>query len=147
MPAPKGHVPYNEKGEGGRPRRYSIEDIERYADELVEWMKDESRFWFKDFCLERGIDPDCIAEWAKDNKRFNGAYRLAKGLQESRIFKGSMLNSFNCGMAKFALMNCHDWKDKQETKLSGDSVNPLAFILQRIDGQSKDLIGGESESE
>ena len=55
MPAPKGYPPYPGCEKGGRPRRFSTEDIERFADELVEWMKDESRFWLKDFCLERGL--------------------------------------------------------------------------------------------
>jgi hypothetical protein len=145
MPAPVGHKHYNTQGEGGRPRRYSIEDVERFADELIVWMKDESHFWFKDFCLERDIDPDFMAEWAKENPRFNEAYKLAKGLQESRIFKGSMMEKFNSGMSKFALMNCHGWADRSESKICGDSVNPLAFILQNVDGITKDLVNDEHE--
>jgi hypothetical protein len=140
MPAPKNHQPYKGCETGGRPRRYSTDDIEKKADELVEWMKNDSRFWFKDFCLERNIDPDLMAEWARENEKFNGAYKLAKGLQESRIFKGAMTETFNSGMSKFALMNCHGWSDKQETKFSGDAVNPLAFILQNIDGHTKELV-------
>jgi DNA-packaging protein gp3 len=138
--ATKGHPPYNINGEGGRPRKYTLDDIERFADELVDWMKNESRFWFKDFCLERGIDPDLMSKWARENDNFNIAYKLAKGLQESRIFKGSMTDTFNAGMAKFALMNNHGWSDKQETKVSGDAVNPLAFVLEQIDGKSKELV-------
>lgn len=145
MPAPRFHEPYNENGEGGRPRRYSTKDIEKFADDLVVWMKNESHFWLKDFCLERDIDPDYMAEWAKENERFNGAYRLAKGLQESRIFQGSMQDTFNSSMSKFALMNCHGWADKSESKVSGDAANPLAFILNNIDGKTKDLVNGETE--
>ncbi|WP_068469954.1 terminase small subunit [Candidatus Protochlamydia phocaeensis] len=145
MPAPKNHPPYPGCETGGRPRRYSKEDIERFADELIIWMKKESNFWLKDFCLERDIDPDFMAEWAKENKKFNGAYKLAKGIQESRIFKGAMMETFNTGMSKFALMNCHGWADKQESKISGDASNPLAFVLNSIDGQSKDLVDGEAE--
>jgi hypothetical protein len=140
MPAPKNHPPYKGSETGGRPRKFSTEDVERFADELVEWMKDESRFWFKDFCLERDIDPDCMSEWAKENQKFCGAYKLAKGLQESRIFKGSMMETFNSGMSKFALMNCHGWSDKQESKISGDAASPLAFLMQQADGKSKDIV-------
>ena len=143
MPAPKGHAPYPGCETGGRPRRFSTEDIERFADELLEWMKDESRFWLKDFFIERGIDPDYMAIWAKENEKFSGAYRLAKVMQESRIFKGSMMETFNTGMSKFALMNVHGWVDKQETKVSGDALSPLQFILERADGGSKDLIDEE----
>lgn len=147
MPAPLNHAPYNTEGEGGRPRRYSTIDIERFADELIVWMKgNELNFWFKDFCLERGIDPDLMAEWARENDRFSGAYKLAKGLQESRIFKGSMMETFNPGMSKFALMNCHGWADKQESKISGDAINPLSFILKEVDGKTKELLD-EDKSE
>lgn len=147
MGAPKGHEAYPGSENGGRPRRYSQEDVEQYAEELVVWMKDDSHFWFKDFCLERDIDPDLMAEWAKENGKFSGAYKLAKGLQESRIFKGAMMDTFNSAMSKFALMNCHGWSDKTETKLSGDAVNPLAFILKDIDGKTKDLVNGDHEQE
>jgi len=140
MPAPKGHSNYDVEHKAGRPRRYSTEDIERYAGELILWMKDDSHFWLKDFCLERDVDPDFMAEWASENERFNGAYRLAKSFQESRIFKGAMLNTFNSTMSKFALVNNHGWADKTETKVSGDAANPLAFLLRKADGESKDLV-------
>jgi len=145
MPAPKKHKAYNIQDEGGRPSRYSKDDIEHFADELINWMKNDSRFWLKDFCLERDIDPDFMAEWARENERFNRAYKLAKGLQESRIFKGSMLETFSGSMSKFALMNCHGWADKTESKISGNAVNPLAFILQNVDGTTKELIDGAGE--
>jgi len=140
MPAPKGHLPYPGCETGGRPRRYSTEDIERFADEFIVWMKNPDNFWIKDFCLERDIDPDYMAEWAKENEKFSGAHKLAKGLQESRIFKGSMLSTFNGNISKFALVNCHGWVDKSETKLSGDALSPLQFIFERADGGSKELI-------
>ena len=145
MPAPRGHLPYNIQGEGGRPRKYSTEDIERFADELLIWIKNESNFWVKDFCLEREIDPRIMTDWAKENERFSESYSLAKSYQESRIFKGSMKEIFSGSMSKFALMNCHGWADKTESKISGDAVNPLAFILQNVDGTTKELIDGQDE--
>lgn len=140
MPAPQGHPPYPGCETGGRPRKYSTTDIERYANDLLLWIKDDSNFWLKDFCLEREIDPDFMAEWAKENEKFSGAYKLAKAYQESRIFKGAMLEAYNITMSKFALINNHGWADKQETRLSGDAANPLAFLLQKADGETKDLV-------
>lgn len=140
MPAPKGHPNYDTEGKAGRPRKYSTEDVEQFADELLAWIKTESNFWLKDFCLERSIDPDYMHEWAKENERFNGAYKLAKAYQESRIFKGAMFEAFNSTMSKFALVNNHGWADKQETRISGDAANPLAFLMQKVDGESKDLV-------
>lgn len=140
MPAPLGHPPYPGCETGGRPRKYSTDDIERFAKDLILWAKNESNFWLKDFCLEREIDPDFMAEWAKENEKFSGAYKLAKAYQESRIFKGAMLETYNTAMSKFALVNNHGWADKQETRLSGDAANPLSFLLQSADGLSKDLV-------
>jgi len=44
-------------------------------------------------------------------------------------------------MTKFVLSNCHSWKD--QAQISGDAANPLAFLLQKVDGQSKDLVHGD----
>lgn len=140
MPAPKGHAPYPGCETGGRPSRYSKEDIEKYAEDLKVWLADPKNVWFKDFCLDRDIDPDLMAEWAAENEKFNGAYRLAKSRQESRLVNGGLNNAFNGTIVKFVLSNSHGWTDKQETKLSGDAVNPLAFLLQKVDGTSKDLV-------
>lgn len=136
----KGHPPYNVNGEGGRKRKYSVEDIERFADDLLVWIKQEENYWLKDFCLEKDIDPDNMSIWARENEKFEEVYKLAKGYQESKIFKGSMNESFNCGMSKFALINCHGWVDKTESKLSGDQNSPLAFILNSVSNSSKDLV-------
>jgi DNA-packaging protein gp3 len=143
MPAPLGHPPYPGCETGGRPRKYTTEYIENLADVLIEWLQDENNYWFKDFCIERKIDPDFMTIWAKENEKFAGAYKLAKSIQESRIFKGAMIDSFNASLSKFALMNCHGWTDKQETKVSGDSSNPLSFVLSQIDGKTKDLVSDE----
>lgn len=140
MPAVKGHKPYNTNGEGGRPNKFSDEDIDRFAAELLVWLKDPANIWFKDFCLERDIDPDCMSEWAKDNERFSGAYKLAKARQESRLVNGGLVEAYNGSIVKFVLANAHGWADKQESKVSGDAVNPLAFLLQSIDGSTKRLL-------
>jgi len=147
MVAPKGHAPYPGCETGGRPRRHSTEDVERFADELIVWIKKESSFWLKDFCLERDIDPDYMSIWAKENEKFAGAYKIAKSFQESRIFKGAMQETFNTTMSKFALMNCHGWADRQETKMSGDAVNPLAFLIKESAQSTKELVNESYESE
>ena len=145
-PAPLGHPNYaSPDNPGGRPRRYSLEDIERFADELLIWIKNESNFWMKDFCLEKGIDPRLMQDWCKESERFSECYSLAKSQQESRIFKGSMMEMFNAGMSKFALINHHGWAEKSESKISGDAANPLTFLLTKVDGSSKDLVSDECD--
>jgi hypothetical protein len=140
MPAPLGHEHYNTEGQGGRPRRYSVAEIDAFADELTAWMKIPTNVWFKDFCLDRDIDPDLMAEWSKESERFGGAYKLAKARQESRLVNGGLLETYNGSIVKFVLANVHGWTEKSEQKVSGDAINPLAFLIQKADGKSKDLV-------
>lgn len=145
MPAPKGHPNYDTEGKAGRPQRYSVEEIEKFAEEFKVWLADPAHVWFKDFCLEKDINPDLMSEWAAENERFSGAYVLAKHRQESRLVNGGLMSTFNGSIVKLVLSNAHGWTDKQETKLSGDAVNPLAFLLQKIDGTTKDLVNDEQQ--
>src|SRR5271170_4983859 len=140
MPAPKGHTPYNKNGEGGRPRKFSQEDIEYHAEALLEWMKKSDSIWLKDYFLEHDIDPKYLSQWEAINERFAESSRVAKAYQESRIYNKAMTNTYNQKMSQFALTNNHGWVDKKETKLSGDAKNPLAFVLESDDGNSKDLV-------
>lgn len=142
MPAPAGHKNYNINNEGtGRPKRYSKEDIERFADELLLWLKEPMNIWYKDFCLQRDIDPDYMSEWAHENERFSGVYKLAKHWQESKLVNGGLHDVLSGNIVKLVLANVHNWKtDKQETKVSGDAANPFGFILNNIDGSTKNLV-------
>ena len=47
----------------------------------------------------------------------------------------SMVNS---NFTKFAMIHLSGWSDKQQ--LSGDASNPLAFLMLKIDGTTKDLV-------
>ena len=69
---------------------------------------------------------------------FSRAYTFAKAWQECKIVEGALFNRLNSNFAKFAMANLSGWSDKQQ--LSGDTANPLAFLLQKADGQSKDLV-------
>ncbi len=140
MPAPKKHKPYPGCETGGRPRKYTTEQIEAFADELIAWMKIPTNVWFKDFCLDKDIDPDLMKTWSVESEMFSGAYRLAKMRQESRLVNGGLVEIYNGSIVKFVLSNAHGWADKHESKLSGDASNPLAFLLQKADGESKGLV-------
>ena len=138
MPAPLGHPAYNLNGEGGRPVKFTAEVIDQYADELLEWMKDESKFWLKDFCLEKGLNPDLMSLWAKQSQRFSGAYETAYRLQEARIYKGALVGNYNPSMAKLGLTNWHGWTDKTEQKVHIDGA--IKSILLEIEGKTEDLV-------
>lgn len=71
-------------------------------------------------------------------------YKQAQHRQESRLINGGLLNAYNGSIVKLVLANAHGWKtDRQEQKISGDVTNPLAFLLQKADGNSKDLVNDE----
>lgn len=147
MPAPLGHEPYNKNGEGGRPPIYTKEFIENEALLLEEWMKNPNNIFFKRFALERGYDQSELGNWAKSNERFGRTYKRLKEWQECKLFEGGLLEQFNAKIVALGLSHHCDYKEKSETKLSGDALNPIHGVLSIIQGDSKDLINGESESE
>lgn len=153
MPAPKSHEAYrNKEGKllGGRPKTFSDERIEEEAEAFVEWMKKEDSIWYKDFAMERGYHPEYLSIWAKTNERFSQVYAFSKEWQQSKLVKGGLLNKYNGGFTKFVMANTCGWAEK--TQVSGDSSNPLGFVLNMIDGTTKDLINesdknGDKETE
>lgn len=144
MPAPIGHLPYSGCEKGGRPPKYTTQFIESEADAFLEWMSKESSIWYKDFALERGYLPDLLSEWSKVNEKFSRVYKQSQVWQQSKLVKGGLLNKYNSGFTKFVMANTCGWSDKQETKVAGDVANPLAFLMQKIDGTSKDLVNAST---
>lgn len=140
MPAPNGHEPYNTNGEGGRPQKYTQEFIEAEADALEKWMQNSDSIYFKRFAFDRGYSQQRLSEFAEVNQRFSETLARAREWQEIRLAEGGLTSEFNSSFCKFVMGNACGWTDKQETKLSGDAVNPLAFLLQKTDGESKDLV-------
>jgi len=138
MPAPKGHPPYTGCETGGRPKKYTQEFIEAEAEAFLEWMQRPESVWYESFAVERGYDPDQLSIWAKENKKFSGVYRLSQGWQKSKLISGGLLNQYNSSITKLVLANTVGWTDKQQ--VSGDSINPLGFVLNKIDGTSKELV-------
>lgn len=140
MPAPRGHAPYPGCETGGRPIKYTKEFIENEATAFLEWMSRADSMWYKDFALERGYLPENLTAWAKINDKFSYVYKHSQAWQQSKLVKGGLGGSYNPSFTKFVMSNTCDWRERQETKLSGDAINPLAFLLQQADGVTKDLV-------
>lgn len=145
MPAPKGHPNYDTEGLAGRPKKYDDAFIENEAVELEKWVEKPNSPWFEDFANQRGYSPEYLSRWAKDNERFNQAYKRAQALQKSILVRGGLTNKFNPSFTKFVMANTCGWSEKSEQKISGDATNPLAFLMQQVDGKSKDLINGDND--
>lgn len=145
MPAPKGHEAYKGSETGGRPTKYTLEFIEAEAEAFEKWMNRPDSIYFKRFALDRGYSPQRLSEFAEQNEKFSEVYRYAKEWQEIRLAEGGLTSEFNAGFCKFVMGNVCGWSDKTETKVSGDAVNPLAFVLKNVDGRTKELVNDEQE--
>src|SRR5258708_16567895 len=130
MPAPNGHPAYNVNGEGGRHPNYTKEDIEKYAENFNNWLKVPTNVWFKDFCLDNDLDPDLLSEWANQNERFRGVYKIAKHRQESRLVNGGLLSIYNGGIVKLVLANAHGWTDKSQQSITVESKGSIMGELK-----------------
>lgn len=140
MPAPKKHKPYPGSETGGRPVKYTKEFIENEAHAFEEWMRRPESLWYKDFALERGYDPDLLTIWSKENEKFSGVYKRSQNWQQSKLVNGGLVGSFNAPFTKFVMANTCGWTDRVQQTVSGDSLNPLSFVLSSIDGTTKELM-------
>jgi hypothetical protein len=144
MPAPKGHPPYNINGEGGRPKKYTEEVINKEAEALEEWMKDKNNLFIEMFAFERGIHEDNIADFDRNNERFRRVYKTFKMRQKGLLYEGGLKRKFAHPMCALVLSNSHGVYLKTEQKVTGDQTNSLAITLQQIDGTTTNLVKDES---
>lgn len=128
------------KNRGGRPMIYTEEFIEKEADALEKWMQIPENVYFKRFAFNRGYSQQRLTEFAEKSEKFSETLDRAREWQEIRLVEGGLANEFNASICKFVLGNACGWSDKQETKMSGDSSNPLQFLLEKADGASKELV-------
>lgn len=145
MPAPLNHPPYPGCETGGRPKKYTDEFIENEAIELEKWVEKPNSPWFEDFANQRGYPGEYLSRWAKINEKFHQAYEKAQSMQKGILVRGGLTAKFNPSFTKFVMANTCGWSEKSEQKISGDAANPLAFLMQQIDGKSKDLINDKEE--
>ena len=131
-----------DKSLGGRPVVYTEEFINAEADALQEWLMNDDNFYFKRFALSRGYSSQRLGEFAKVNQKFSAILDLAKEWREVRLAEGGLSGKYNAGFTKFIMGNVCGFVDKQQ--ISGDVSNPLSFLLQTVDGSSKDLVDDTS---
>ena len=140
MGAEKGHPAYNLQGGGGRPVKYTQEFIEGEAEALEKWMQNPGNIYFKRFAFDRGYSYQRLSEFAEVNDRFSATLLRAREWQEIRLAEGGLTNEFNSNFCKFVMGNACGWSDRQESKIIGDPQNPLACILNAVDGSTKKLV-------
>jgi len=143
MPAPKGHPNYDVEGLAGRPKIYTDEFIDKKADELLKWFKeDEMHIFFDDFCLYQDLDPELMSIWANQHDRFSQVLKTAKKWQESRLRNGVLTKGYNNGMATLVLTNHHGYlSSKTESKVTQKTT--IEAVLSEISGTTEKLVSDE----
>lgn len=134
-----------EFGYAGRPKRFTLEEIDAFADELMEWLKEEKHIWFKDFCLDKDLDPDFMAEWAEESPKFRGAYTVAKKRQESRLVNGGLIGGFNSNITKLVLNHSHGWIEQTQMQEQIQNLTTLVQHLQSGKIKQEDNVDSNSE--
>ena len=142
MAPPKGHAPYPGCETGGAPRKYDDAFIEKLADELDEWLKDEKNCYLGKFFDIKGLNPDYGVDFSAINEKFSRSYYRAKKSQETRIYVGALNNKYNARIAEFGLMHNHGWATKAENKVTATVSLPVEIF-----NQTKELIDDKTATE
>jgi hypothetical protein len=129
------------KKTAGRPVKYTKEFIENEAIEFKKWMQNPKNVFFESFAIERGYSCRLLSIWAKENEIFSEVLDYAHDWQKCKLLNGGLLSTYNSNIVKLILSNTIGWSDKQQ--VSGDVGNPLKFIIDSIDGKTKDLVSDE----
>lgn len=142
MAAPQGHPNYDVNLTGGRPYKHSIEELEVFAEELLEWSEKDDSLYLKVFTSKKRIAASRLVEWAARSERFAEALEIAKDRQESRLFIGGLQNKLHPGTVKIGLSINHGWKEEKAAPniyINGTAADVVTTILDNTDGKSKDL--------
>lgn len=143
MPAPKGHPNYDTEGLAGRPKKHDDAFIEDQVEKFKTWLKYPKNIFYHSFVLDQFILPKYLYQWAERSERFRDTLEMAKYKQEEKLKEGALEKVFDNSFTKFLLINNHGmqkYADKTESKVSGDSQNPIALAITEAMGQSKHLV-------
>lgn len=99
-------------------KHYTETDIEKLADEMLQWFKQKNNVWLGNFAISKNISRQRISEFANKNEYFEYIYSLCKAIQESKLFELGLSKGNNIALVIFALKNNCGWKDKQEMEHS-----------------------------
>lgn len=133
MAAPKGHKrpDLSEKlkgnqyavGNKGQPPVFTSERIEQEALALLEWIQTdaEHKIYIGSFAKSRGYCRQRLSEFARDNKVFEDAYKLAKQWQEEKFIRNGLTRVWDSTFtARVMARVCGpEWKnswDKEDDK-------------------------------
>jgi hypothetical protein len=101
--------------------KYTSEEIEKLADEMVEYFTtNENAIYFTSFAIHKMISRQRFYEFAKSNEYFAFCFNHVKDIIVNRFVLRGM-DAKNAGFQIFGLKNIasDEFKDKQEVEHSG----------------------------
>ena len=150
MAAPKG----NKYAEGkGRPRKVNLEDLDAFADDMLDWFTEKLDTLIADFSVVRkrlklrpneipplkeilvdvptvhGYSKECgvayrtLKKYCDDNESFRQTYEICKDIQARYITVAAMNGLSDSRFSIFAAMNYGNMRDKRQ--LSGTDDGPI----------------------
>ena len=106
---------YNKKG---RPRTWTVEEIDKIADEMWEYFTQTpegiNSYLLKTYYSKKGLPAQYISIFAERSQYFHETIKRIKELLESRTYENALHNKVNPTVAIFGLKCNYNWNDKNE---------------------------------
>jgi len=117
----KATAPYKRKWGNQFSQKYTIEEIERIGDEMIDYFQENvTAVYFTDFSTTKMLSRQRIYEFVKKNEYFSNCYNIVKDIIISRFIKYG-LGGKNAAFPIFGIKNIasDDFKDRQDHIVSG----------------------------
>lgn len=116
------------------------DDLEKLADELVDWFCRPGSIWLRDFATAKGTYWQVVLELADRCDKLALAIKICHDMQVSKLVKLGLSKEVNAAVPIFALKNVAGWRDKFEInheggieiKTDGDPYKALADRLAEL---------------
>ena len=126
------------KKKTGRPETYTQEVLEKKAEELLNYFKDNpEKFQLSDWTIEHDYLPQHPTEWAAKSPIFSETLKKVKSILENRIV--NMAQTGNTTFGIFNLKCNYGWVDKQvvEQKSEVNITGSFASAIKELGDATK----------
>jgi hypothetical protein len=112
-------------------------DIEKLADELIEWFKEKDNVYLKNFAVLKGFPASDISKYAKRNKYFEETLALAKDIQEGKLVQKGLKNEVSSAFVIFMLKNTAGWRDRFDDSSEKQNAPSIKLVLKETKAEKR----------
>lgn len=124
--------PYIRKWGNHFDRKYTPQEIERIADEMIRWFGVKKNLWLKDFSTAMMFNKENISYFEKNSKYFADCLAIAKQMQESKLVEmGIKKGAFAGAMPIFALKNVAGWRDRMDVTSGNEPITAVEVTIRK----------------